>query len=163
MLIIGVSQFALGHQSHEPVKGLIRTDTGQYCHTTFIVCKPGRKCRNKFFKRHGIPIKWEIRHICNSVIWWLANPLHTWLPAYPLRLKLRDAVYRGQGKCHPVKGFRHIMVHFPHLLNMFNGALVLSLPVNKQYRETTFFPAGHISQKMEKHGGIFTPGKRETN
>ena len=23
------------------------------------------------------------------------------------------------------------MVHFPHLLNMFNGALVLSLPVNK--------------------------------
>lgn len=68
------------------------------------------------------------------------------------------------GKCHPVKGFRHIMVHFPHLLNMFNGALVLSLPVNKQYRETTFFPAGHISQKMEKHGGIFTPEKeRQTD
>ncbi len=33
--IIGISQFALGHQSHEPVKRLIRTDTGQYYHTGY--------------------------------------------------------------------------------------------------------------------------------
>ena len=131
--------------------------------TTPVTSKPGRKCRNKFFKRHGIPVKGKICHIRNGIFRWLANPGHSWLPAYPLRLKLRDAVYRGQGKCHPVKGFRHIMVHFPHLLNMFNGALVLSFPVNEQYRETTFFPAGHIGDKMEEYRGILSSGKRQAN
>ena len=153
---ITISQFALRHQPHKAIEGFIRTNTGQHCHSTPVTGKPGRKCRNKFFKRHGIPEKGKICHIRNGLFRWLANPGHSWLPAYPLRLKLRDAVYRGQGKCHPVKGFRHIMVHFPHLLNMFNGAPILGLPVNEQNREMTFSPAGHLCHKMEKHGGILS-------
>ena len=85
-------------------KGFIRTNTCQYC-PPHLLPKLRRKCRNKLLKGHGIQVKGKIRHIRNALFRWLANPSHTRLPAYPLRLKLRDTVYRGQGKCPPVRRY----------------------------------------------------------